>query len=222
MTDQPTDLQPAPVTNRANRAAAGDEKDGRRARSEKSRELIKNAMIALIKEGVREPTAQLVSERAGVGIRSVFRHFEDMETLIRAMNEETLAKYAPLVLGTLSTGTLEDRLDSLMSVRENIYSDCRELVLSSLGLRWKYTTLKKTYAAVNAGYRRQLMTCLFELKEATKETQQAAELLLSFETWNRLVYHQEMARDAARTMVRNLVLRQIQDDCQSPPYASSQ
>ena len=55
--------------------------DGRRLRSERSRQAIIDAMLKLVEEGVLVPTAQQVSERAGVGIRSVFRHFSDMESL---------------------------------------------------------------------------------------------------------------------------------------------
>jgi AcrR family transcriptional regulator len=57
------------------------ELDGRRLRSERSREAIIDVMLTLIEEGALIPTAQQVSERAGVGIRSVFRHFSDMAGL---------------------------------------------------------------------------------------------------------------------------------------------
>ena len=52
--------------------------DGRRLRSERSRQAIIDAMMELIGEGNLVPTAQQASERAGVGIRTVFRHFSDM------------------------------------------------------------------------------------------------------------------------------------------------
>ncbi|MDH4042395.1 MAG: TetR/AcrR family transcriptional regulator, partial [Gammaproteobacteria bacterium] len=55
--------------------------DGRLLRTERSRQLIIDALHDLINEGVLQPTAQTVAERAGVGIRTVFRHFADMETL---------------------------------------------------------------------------------------------------------------------------------------------
>ena len=55
--------------------------DGRRARSERSKQAIIDAALALMEEGNLIPTAQQISDRAGVGIRSFFRHFEDMDTL---------------------------------------------------------------------------------------------------------------------------------------------
>jgi AcrR family transcriptional regulator len=53
--------------------------DGRRARSERSKQAIIEASLALMEEGNLIPTAQQISNRAGVGMRSFFRHFEDME-----------------------------------------------------------------------------------------------------------------------------------------------
>ena len=46
--------------------------DGRLRRGERSREAIVAALFELVGEGVLQPTAQQVAERAGVGIRSVF------------------------------------------------------------------------------------------------------------------------------------------------------
>ena len=61
--------------------------DGRRARSERSKQSIIEASLALMEEGNLIPTALQISDRAGVGIRSFFRHFEDMETLFATIEE---------------------------------------------------------------------------------------------------------------------------------------
>ena len=60
--------------------------DGRRLRSERTRLAIINAALALQKEGFLVPTAQQISDRAGVLIRTFFRHFEDMEALFAAVD----------------------------------------------------------------------------------------------------------------------------------------
>lgn len=61
--------------------------DGRRRRSERSRGAIVQSMLDLLGEQVLEPTAQQISERAGLDITTVFRHFSDMESLYRAMGD---------------------------------------------------------------------------------------------------------------------------------------
>src|SRR5213076_1131404 len=59
--------------------------DGRRKRGEDNRNRISQAFLSLVAEGVVAPTAEDVAHRAGVGLRSVFRHFTDMEALYREM-----------------------------------------------------------------------------------------------------------------------------------------
>ena len=71
---QPQDVKPI----------AQDKPDGRLLRSERSRQLIITAIIELIDEGHLIPTAQQVAHRADVGIRSVFRHFDDMDSICKS------------------------------------------------------------------------------------------------------------------------------------------
>ena len=70
--------------------------DGRRQRSERSRLAIIEATLALMYEGVLIPTAQQIADRAGVGIRSFFRHFGDMDSLFTEVDEHERATYESL------------------------------------------------------------------------------------------------------------------------------
>jgi AcrR family transcriptional regulator len=63
-----------------------EETDGRRRRSQDSRARIVAAMLELTRQGEVSPSATAVAERAGVGLRSVFRHFKDMESLYQEMS----------------------------------------------------------------------------------------------------------------------------------------
>ena len=66
--------------------------DGRLERSKKSRDLIIKAMRDLIDEGILSPTAQQVAQTAQVGIRTVFRHANDMETLFKLITKTNAEK----------------------------------------------------------------------------------------------------------------------------------
>ena len=55
--------------------------DGRTLRSLRTREAIVDATIGLLEDGDLRPTAPRVAERASVSVRSVFQHFDDLETL---------------------------------------------------------------------------------------------------------------------------------------------
>ncbi|MFM8818949.1 MAG: TetR/AcrR family transcriptional regulator, partial [Phenylobacterium sp.] len=57
------------------------EPDGRRRRGLDSRDRIIAAMLDLAREGEVAPGAERVAARAEVGLRTVFRHFRDMDSL---------------------------------------------------------------------------------------------------------------------------------------------
>ena len=62
-----------------------EETDGRRRRSLDSRARIVEAMLELARQTGSAPSAEQVAQRAGVGLRTVFRHFQDMESLYSEM-----------------------------------------------------------------------------------------------------------------------------------------
>jgi AcrR family transcriptional regulator len=70
--------------------------DGRRLRSVASRDRIINAVIALVDEDQGIPGAEAIAARAGVGLRSVFRHFGDMDGLYVAVIERIGRRYTHL------------------------------------------------------------------------------------------------------------------------------
>jgi len=72
--------------------------DGRRQRSERSRAKIIEAMWALMLDGNMDPSAADIAEKAGVGLRSVFRHFEDMDAIHRELVLLAEADVTPLMM----------------------------------------------------------------------------------------------------------------------------
>jgi AcrR family transcriptional regulator len=71
--------------------------DGRTARAVRTREAIVDATLALLAEGDVRPTAPRISERAGVSVRSVFQHFDDLETLYAAVGARVAEQVAALI-----------------------------------------------------------------------------------------------------------------------------
>lgn len=180
--------------------------DGRRARSERSREAIKKAMIDLMIEGVHEPTAQQVSDRAGIGIRSVFRHFDDMESLFYSIHKDLLARDRQMTKTVKQNGTAEERLDSLLDAMEGIFDTYRDVILGTLGLMWKHEALQETYADLNSRFRRLMFRTLHELKTAPEADQNLAEMLISFECRHRLIRHQGLSPEDAKAIIRKQIL----------------
>jgi TetR/AcrR family transcriptional regulator of autoinduction and epiphytic fitness len=91
--------------------------DGRTLRSLRTREAIVDATIALLEQGDLRPTAPRVAEQASVSVRSVFQHFDDLETLHAAVAERLVARVAVLVVPVEPELPLEDRLDRFVRQR---------------------------------------------------------------------------------------------------------
>lgn len=72
--------------------------DGRRLRAERNRDAVVDAILDLLREGDEQPGAAEIAERAGVSLRSVFRHFDDLESLHAAAVERHTALIAPLFI----------------------------------------------------------------------------------------------------------------------------
>ena len=68
------------------------EVDGRRARGARNRDAVVTAILELLREGNPEPGAHEIAERSGVSVRSVFRHFDDLESLYEAAVEQMVER----------------------------------------------------------------------------------------------------------------------------------
>ena len=84
--------------------------DGRRARRDRSRDLAVDALLDLLDEGVARPTAQQVAERSGVSLRSIFRIFDDVETLHAEAAARQLERNRAPLRRRPRDGTLADRI----------------------------------------------------------------------------------------------------------------
>ena len=96
---------------------ASEPVDGRTLRSIRTRDAIVDATIELVEEGDLRPTAPRVAERARVSVRSVFQHFDDLETLHAAVAERLVARVAQLVVPIDLALPFAERLDRFVTQR---------------------------------------------------------------------------------------------------------
>jgi AcrR family transcriptional regulator len=179
--------------------------DGRRLRSERSKLAIIEAALALIAEGELVPTAQQISERAGVGIRSFFRHFEDMESLFVAVDEHVRDSYEAVFVGGDREGSLEARIEHAVERHADAYESLWNIMLSTRAQLWRSKVLQKNYARSQRGLRKDLDNWLPELKRLPAERREAVDAIASFEMWHRLRAHQNLSKKASIGVVRSLL-----------------
>lgn len=96
--------------------------DGRRARRDRNRETVVDALLELYREGEMAPTMARVADRSGVSHRSVFRYFEDLDELSRVAIERQQDSLAHLVdVPAIGEGPLAERIERLIESRLALY-----------------------------------------------------------------------------------------------------
>ena len=102
-------------------AAPEERIDGRRARGERTRAAVVDALLDLIEEGDLGPTAERVAARAGVSLRLVFHYFADLESLHTAAADRQIERLAPLLRPLSDAGTLAARLGAFVRQRAMLW-----------------------------------------------------------------------------------------------------
>lgn len=179
------------------KAEKAEATDGRRLRSERSRQAIIEAALGLMNDGNLIPTAQAIAERAGVGIRSFFRHFADMDTLFAAVDDQERDKVEALFLGGDRDGTLEERILHAVQRRADGYETESNAILSTTAQLWRSEVLTKNYARYQRGLRKDLEDWLPEVKKVSRSKREAVDAIASFDMWHRLRYHQNLSKAAS-------------------------
>ena len=190
------------------RGAAGSsaETDGRRLRSERSREAIADALFELIGEGRPEPTAQEVAERAGMGIRTVFRLFSDMEGLYATLGARLIGEVMPTVRDAPPADTpLRDRASALVQERCALYERIAPYKRASNLKRPSSPFLTAQHRKLVRTLRERLSRWLPEIRGAPADVADALEQATSFEAWDRLRCDQGLSRPRARAAMERAV-----------------
>lgn len=186
--------------------ASPEVQDGRARRGERSRRQIVSALFALVGEGVLQPTAQQVADRAGVGLRTVFRHFEDMDSLFAEMDARLRGEVVPLLGAPVPTGTVAARARALVAARVAFFERIAPYKRAGDVQRWRSAFLGSTHRALVRELRAALLRWLPELEDARPEVVEALDLSLSFEAWDRLRSEQRLGVERVRETLDQLVL----------------
>ncbi len=95
--------------------------DGRAARKAATRAAIADALLDLVVAGNLRPTAREIAARAGVSLRSVYHHFDDLEDLFCVAARRQLDRISPLLGRAATQGTLAERAADLVRRRAVLY-----------------------------------------------------------------------------------------------------
>ncbi|MFE3187720.1 TetR/AcrR family transcriptional regulator [Nocardia sp. NPDC059240] len=174
--------------------------DGRTARAARNRQAVLDAALTLMEEGILQPTAQAVAERAGVATRSVFHHFSDLESLYLDAAQTQIERHWLPLLRPVS-GELEERITGLLELRAELYERISGTRRAAQLREHESKVLAERLAQSRAALRAHLRENLPELEFLDPSAREAAQAAGSWETWEVLRRHQGLGIPAARTAV---------------------
>lgn len=179
--------------------------DGRRERSRASRAKIIDALFDLVGQGEVDPSAARVAEIAGVGLRSVFRHFKDMDALYRELGELISSRVMPIILQPPTGATWKEKFFDIVNRRATIFETILPYRISSSIRRFQSPYLMQDYRWMQRLEWDTINAHLPATVKADVVGVRALNVLLSFQTWQLLRHDQELSADDAKAVVRRLL-----------------
>jgi|AntAceMinimDraft_5_1070358.scaffolds.fasta_scaffold00042_57 AcrR family transcriptional regulator len=182
-----------------------DSSDGRRQRSERSRTQIVDALFALIREGDMNPSAARVAERAAVGQRTVFRLFEDMDSLFGEMAEQIQAEIMPIVLAPYTAPDWKERLGEMVRRRADVYERIFPVRVSANLRRFQSRFLMDEYRRNLILERESLKAILPADRASDQQLVAALDVVTGFQAWRRLRQDQGLSAQEAQAVMQLMV-----------------
>ncbi len=180
-------------------------KDGRNLRSINSQKLIVDACIKLFKAGNLEPTAQQVADESGVGIRTVFRQFDEMENLFKSV-DAVLSKDYDFEVRYDPSSSFDARLQSTISHMNAGYEKHKLIMFMTVSKMWKYEFLRKNYLMYQDLIKSKTEEILPEVLSFDTESRHLFHASLSFAMWTRLQGQKLNNGQINKAMFRQCVL----------------
>ena len=179
--------------------------DGRNLRSINSQKLIVDACIKLFKAGNLEPTAQQVADESGVGIRTVFRQFDEMENLYKAV-DAVLSKDYDFEVRYDPSSSFEARLQSIIDHMNAGYEKHKLVMFMTVSKMWKYEFLRKNYLMYQDLIKSKTEEVVPEVLNFDAESRHLFHASLAFAMWTRL-QGQKLSNDQiTKAMLRQCLL----------------
>lgn len=188
-------------------AKISDEKlpDGRRERSRSSRERIVAAMMELIRSGDMNPSAARVAEEARVGLRTVFRQFDDMDAIYAEISATISRQLLPIAMAPFPHDDWRDNMRDLARRRVQIFETMLPFRLAAAMRRYSSPFLMGQYAQI-VNLERELM--LRQIPDDVRRQRVTVEALcaaLSFKNWSALRRDQQLTAEDAGTITLHMV-----------------
>jgi AcrR family transcriptional regulator len=204
MTRKKAQLIDSPKSEIVQDAGQNMVRDGRNMRAVRNRRMVVEAFLELLEQGAAQPTAQMISQKAGVSTSTLFRLFEDLEAIHRAVLRSRFEQLKHLFVDVPSDLPLPERIKQLVELRSKFYekvAPVREFVVTQ---RASSKYLAKGLEINEGLFYRQVRT-LFAAELAALECREeilfGIDNLMSWESWHRLRSVQNLSVKKSKAVV---------------------
>jgi AcrR family transcriptional regulator len=165
--------------------------DGRRLRSARTKQLIIEAYLALLRESPQIPTAASIAERAGYSVRSVFERFPDLHALRVAATDYAFTQGTAQAVARDFSGDRQTRIRSHVQTRAWICEQWLPLWRALNANQGDSGELKTRIQLIRQAILKRIELMyqaeLSTLEETDRrQTMIAIESLIDFESWARM------------------------------------
>jgi AcrR family transcriptional regulator len=184
--------------------------DGRSARAARTRDAVVEALLSLLDDGNFRPTARQVAERAGVSLRSVYVHFDDLEDLFTAAAHSHFERVRDLVESIPGDGPLESRLDAFVRQRERIHEASAQVRRAAV-LQEPFSPALAQVLSLGRQFSRAEIETVFAPELGRRDGADRSRLLLEVEvvsnasTWEALRLQHDVPSGSARQVVADML-----------------
>ncbi len=193
--------------------ATADNPDGRRARRDRNRAAVVDALLGLYREGNLAPSSVEIAGRAGLSPRSLFRYFDDIDDLARA----AIARQSEQVW---TLAEIDVSPDEPLDARIETFVQTRVRLFEAIGAVGRVARLREPFQPLVA---RQLGDARAMLRgqipavfgpelgalatDAADELVAAIDVLASYEAYRLLRFDQELSSERAGAVLRATIDR---------------
>jgi AcrR family transcriptional regulator len=186
--------------------------DGRRLRSERTRQAIIEAYLQLLWRDPTMPTAAQIAKQAGCSVRSVFERFADLDALNLATADYAIAQGQAEAVARNVEGDRPTRIQSHVEIRAQA---CEKwLPLWRVIVNLDQPELRQRVAMARfANIERMKLMYRPELsaltESATSELLMALATLISFESWDQLRHCYNLSMESSQAVWRSAIDRML-------------
>jgi AcrR family transcriptional regulator len=186
--------------------------DGRVRRGARNRSALVEALVSLYEEGELTPTAAQIADRAGVAVRSVYGHFGDVETLAAEVSHRQWQVHGRLMDPEPASGALAERIEELVARRAELFEAIAPVRRAGMLHAHQSKTIAANLRVLARRLRSQIaQTFAPELDNVGRaraaEVLETVDLLLAWESWERLRTQQGCSPTRARRVLSSALIR---------------